>query len=486
MTAFSTLFSAHIKNKNIRTYPLAQYCGIDRSNMYKLINGKRNPSSESVVQKMADFMKLTPLERKELLEAYQITITGYETYYRRKNIEDLISDFSDDSDTFSGCTPNYLPTFNFPDTSENISLSGKLSLEKAIYSILAMEVQNPNGNIKLLLQPESGYFMDVLTSLGSHVSDLTVEHIICLNNTDNITADKRDYNLSCLQKIIPIYCSCHYEYVPLYYYDSILSHTSGFNLLSSMILTSEYALLFSPVLEYGILFTQGQNRDRFIKIFEKLKKETTPIVCKIDSLYTQLAFFNSLAFENNKGYSFQKLPCLIPLLPLSFPEKYLAKDLLNQPGFLDSITQYVRRTADILKSSVTQFSFTEDGVRSFLETGRIFEISDSVYRPIEYADRILMIRNLIGACKSEKYRMLRPHAPISSSNLCMYVTAHQGYLLFASADKNLVYLNLEEPSLLFAFFDYFESMDDTFYYSAEETVSILQKLIKTRLPSQPV
>lgn len=484
MTVFSTLFSAHIKNKNIRTYPLAQYCGVDRSNMYKLINGKRNPSSESIVQKMADFMKLTPSERKELLEAYQITITGYESYYRRRNVEELIVDFCDDSSAFSDYEPNYLSTFNLPEDSENISLSGKSALEQTIYSIISMEGQNPNGSIKLLLQPDSGYFMEVLTYLGGHVSDLKVEHIICLNNTDNITSDKRDYNLTCLQKIIPIYCSCHYEYVPLYYYDSILSHTSAFNLLSSMILTSKYALLFSPVLQYGILFTQRQKREHFAEIFDTLKKETTPIVCKIDSLYTQLAFFNNLAFEHNKGYSFQKLPCLMPLLPLSFPEKYLTKELLDEPGFIDSINQYVRRTADIFKTSATQFFFTEDGIRSFLETGRIFEISDSVYRPIEYSDRLLMMRNLISACKTDKYRMLRPDAPITSSNLCLYVTAHQGYLLFASADKNLVYLNLEEPSLLYAFYDYLESLDDTFYYSTEETTAILQKMIKANLPSK--
>lgn len=41
MSDFSQLLSCHIHSKDIKTYALAQYCGLDRSNMYKIINGKK-------------------------------------------------------------------------------------------------------------------------------------------------------------------------------------------------------------------------------------------------------------------------------------------------------------------------------------------------------------------------------------------------------------------------------------------------------------
>lgn len=63
---------------------MVQYCKLDRSTMYKIINGKRNPSSFELVQKMADFMCLTPAESKEFFKAYRISLIGRETYYRRK------------------------------------------------------------------------------------------------------------------------------------------------------------------------------------------------------------------------------------------------------------------------------------------------------------------------------------------------------------------------------------------------------------------
>ena len=51
MPDFATLLSEHIHNKNIKTYALAQYCNLDRSNMYKIIKGQRKPSSLEMVEK---------------------------------------------------------------------------------------------------------------------------------------------------------------------------------------------------------------------------------------------------------------------------------------------------------------------------------------------------------------------------------------------------------------------------------------------------
>ena len=45
MTSFSALLSALVEQKNIQIYPLTQYCSLDRSTMYKYLNGKRLPPS---------------------------------------------------------------------------------------------------------------------------------------------------------------------------------------------------------------------------------------------------------------------------------------------------------------------------------------------------------------------------------------------------------------------------------------------------------
>lgn len=42
------------ETEKIQTYRLAQYCGYDRGNMYKIINGKRNPPGKEFVEKWPD------------------------------------------------------------------------------------------------------------------------------------------------------------------------------------------------------------------------------------------------------------------------------------------------------------------------------------------------------------------------------------------------------------------------------------------------
>ena len=70
MSEFSDLLSSYIDEKEIKVYSLLEYCNLDRSTMYKIINGKRNPTSEAVFQKIAEFLHLTPVEYRKFKEAY--------------------------------------------------------------------------------------------------------------------------------------------------------------------------------------------------------------------------------------------------------------------------------------------------------------------------------------------------------------------------------------------------------------------------------
>ena len=66
MSVFSDTLTRYIEHKNIKVFSLAKYCDLDRSTMYKILNGKRNPPSPEVFEKMTQFMHLTPIEYKLL------------------------------------------------------------------------------------------------------------------------------------------------------------------------------------------------------------------------------------------------------------------------------------------------------------------------------------------------------------------------------------------------------------------------------------
>ena len=70
MSAFSDTLSQFIDDKKIKVYSMAKYCDTDRSTMYKFISGKRNPPSDEIIKKMAQFMHLSPMEWQKFKESW--------------------------------------------------------------------------------------------------------------------------------------------------------------------------------------------------------------------------------------------------------------------------------------------------------------------------------------------------------------------------------------------------------------------------------
>lgn len=48
MSVFSDLLEQYIKEKEIKIYSMAAACQIDRSMLYRIISGKRNPPSSEI------------------------------------------------------------------------------------------------------------------------------------------------------------------------------------------------------------------------------------------------------------------------------------------------------------------------------------------------------------------------------------------------------------------------------------------------------
>lgn len=481
MTPFSSVLEFYMREKNIKTYAIAQFCGIDRSNMYKMINGKRNPVSEELVEQIAEYMRLKPMERNHLVEAYQITVMGYDTYHRRKSVEDFLMSFSKH---FLEMEEKRLPreyvTINVNEQklkSWQGSMIKDRELKNLISNVLDIEIKRPSGKIYLMMQPEGEYVMDILALAGTKGKDLTIEHIFCLSNTNDIAAGKKDYNLWCLKNILPMFVQCVCDYQPYCYYDNIVSHNNRFNLLSSMIVTSEYVILFSMEEKYGTLLLEKDAIQYFQQLFQTLKRDTSLIACKMDSLEKQLNSFESIDFYN-KGIGFQPESCLIPMLPPTFVEKYMEKNLLLRQAVKERVCQYICHAHQVLETSKATFIFTEEGIQRFVNTGRITELPESIYRPLEYKDCLLLVRRLIKECESGRYRMLRPDAPVSDIGICVYSAAKEGYLLLQGARKDRIFLELHESGLLYAFQDYFDALNEKYFYSKSEAIDILKGLEK--------
>lgn len=483
MTPFSAVLEFYMKEKDIRTYSIAKFCGVDRSNMYKMINGKRNPTSEEMVGRIAEYMRLKPAEKEHLLEAYQITVMGFDTYHRRKNVQDFLLSFAGNAaDMQKKPAGKEYATVNV-DEQELKRWQGVVARDRQLQylmtGVLNIEMRKMEGKISLLMQPENRLVMELLVFAGARKENLCIEHIFCMSNTDDIIADKSNYNLNCLKQILPLFSQCICDYKPYCYYDNIVSHNNRFNFLSSMILTSEYAVVFSMEENYGMLLSDKDTIQHFQRLFQSLKEDAALMALKMDSLEKQLKTFQSMNFMDS-GVGYQPESCLIPLIPAAFLDKYLNSRFKAVPLLRENVLQYMEESGKTMEESKSTFIFSETGIGRFAETGRISELPESVYYPLEYNDRMVLIRRLIRECEKGKYQMLKAEAPISETNICLYSGMRQGYLQTPAAQGGHLFLELRELGLLQAFRDYFESLDRKYFYSPQEAADRLRKMLSVR------
>lgn len=475
MTEFSYVLSRHVHGKNIKTYALAQYCGLDRSNMYKIINGKRKPTSLEMVHKMAKFMHLSPAEEQELEEAYQITLAGYDNYYRRKDVMNFFTEFN-----FSTAA---LPSFiygaeQFLDHRETSLLNSPSEVKQALFHIISAEMsRKTDGHIQLLIQPDASFLINLISAESQTDMCIHIEHIICLNNNAETTQSHKNYNLNCLKQILPLYGCCR-NYECFYYYDDVSARTGQMTLFPYMVITSQYVCLLTAGLDRGYIMQSAQSRKMFTEIFAEYRRVSTILLNQISSILEQLAYAETLLRECGNVFCFQMTPCFTPFITLPMAEKYITLDTPGRSVFIERFQEYIKQMNLWYEQGKAVCIFSYDGVKRFMETGKIDEYPENVYQSFDMHDRVYMVKKLILSCRNLHYRMLKDSIGNPEHELYLFVNQQNGYLMFSSPyNKQPVYLNIEEPGLLFTFYDFCENLEDDMFYTPEETEAMLTGLM---------
>ena len=84
MTSFHDLLVRYINERKVAVARMAEYCGLERSSLYRILRGQRTPANEELVRQMAAYLCLNPAEEDDLLLAYRVELIGYEKYSRRQ------------------------------------------------------------------------------------------------------------------------------------------------------------------------------------------------------------------------------------------------------------------------------------------------------------------------------------------------------------------------------------------------------------------
>ena len=176
MSEFSERCRQLLINSGSNVYQMAKHSSLDKTSIQRMVTGKRLPSLD-FVKDFCSYLRISPIEKKELLELYEIEKVGKSEYMSRCYIKSLIESLS----------------FLDEENKKNISFSETLdyyepfspvpNVENKILSILQSELKNNNKPEILFNLPTSyRYIFFILKGLfADFKGEASVKHLITLN-----------------------------------------------------------------------------------------------------------------------------------------------------------------------------------------------------------------------------------------------------------------------------------------------------------------
>jgi len=482
MSHLSRALKAHIGKLNITIQALSKSSGVERSFLHHILTGKRIPANKDILENIIKALTLTPAQSEELRQLYSIDRLGSDVYKRILSVKNIIENFKD----ISSPLIKSMYQHDFSCFSQSTVFSGSQNVNTVLKAVLENEAAKKNGYIKMIVQPDYRFLLELLQTLGSCNTALKIEHIFCFSK-DFRENDENTYNLKCLETVIPLLFSCrHYDaYI---YYGEINTSFQNICVFPYMVLTSDKVIGLSPDYSQATLFLDNKFHSIYLQTYQNLLSCCFPLTEKVINpldVYTRYTGTNKSAEELkniNITHSLYSQPCFMYFATQGLLEKYIA-DIPIKKEIIDFILRQGKNYKEKLANDFECCSyFTREGLDYFFKTGRIVELPDAFYTPLDKKDCLILIKLLYENMKNTSYRahIINTDRFHVSGNIV--VSALEGsYIIFIythllSGDK--YHLVFNEPSISSSFSSFLAYLkDSTLVYTEQKTLEILDARI---------
>lgn len=483
MTGFSEKLKQYMKKKNITAYDLSQSSNISVMEIYKICQGECLPENREIVEALSDILGMSPFDKKQLLESYEISRNGKEDYCEKKYLLKFFQKLvlRNDMERQERIGQGEVQE-SIKDSGEIIY--GKQNIDKFIQILLEQEKKKEETEIYLLCQPEYEYLYQILAIYSEEIR-LKISHILCLNGGKGAEAKK--YNLQCLLRIQPlILCDCDYEV--FYYYDNLEAHFHNLNLFPYLIIIGEHVLQISGDYHCAVYDQGGEAKHFFMEIFENYQKKVAPMFIMKPGVNDIVNTYNKVIDEKICGVLPVKKQLIFSSMlgsvatPLEVSMKYFA--LEGKKG--KQARAFLRRNKELedeMLQTTMEYKgfFKESWVHEYMETGYLVDPYYKYCRRPPLESRILVIETAIQQIQEGKimHYMLKPDAFIMPDDL--YISCYdniQMSMLFRKNSHEFCFLLLYERSIADAFFHFIDTLDQSsMVYDTEETLRRMENIV---------
>lgn len=487
MSVFAKKLKYFIEKSGQTIYSVSLTSGVERTMLHKMIKGDRIPSNKDIVLSIARTLLLSPSDTNDLLTAYEMSHRGEAAYRQLQHVQQLLLDCVKPSLLNIRSAPPENLFCNLKNIISEQHASTQIIKEKPhinqlVRTMLEMELQKPDGNVCLIAQPNYQYLYESLASMTRFSPSAKIQNIICFDGGSN---DDDCYNLHCLEKLLPTLLACP-SFEARCYYDHVSSIFNEWSLFPCMLLTSDYVLCFSSDASQALLYDDAKVNSFMQQFFKKKLSYTTPVCHSLKTSFQNYMESVLMAEDTispgSHIYTILYQPCITPFIDRDIILKHL-----NMKYFSDEMLQRIIAHFEMLKNQKTVINscFTKEGMELFLTTGRLTEIPDQFYRPLDMKSRQRVMHNMMQAAE---HGIFIPHIIDTTKfnlprELSVEALSPTQIILYLYAENDIAFsLSINEPGLLHAFYQFLEYVHTSrLVYSSKQTLAILQELEGTCL-----
>jgi len=169
--------------------------------------------------------------------------------------------------------------------------------------------------------------------------------------------------------------------------------------------------------------------------------------------------------------------CLTPFITKDILLDRFNHDLPQSDYMITSLAAIFAKNKTRISHDNFRIYFTERGALHFAETGLIEEFPDEFYHPFTISQRIYLLKKIQMCCEKDFYRILREPLRQLPENLHLCVRENDCELTYNTNNGKTVFLIICENQLFEIFNDYLSNMDESNYYTPQEAIAILQRII---------
>lgn len=481
MNSFGNLLRIFIEKSGYTNYKIAQKASVNRTTLQKILSGERKPS-DTIYNRILPFLKLTPLEKAQLSEAFEICLIGNDIFERRTYVRKLLEKIPDIS------VPPSLERHNetadvalSPTVHDSALFYGTFTIHHFLSQFVQKECSEISPCIRINAPADSSLFSSLISEnmdlLCSH--SVTIQHLTCFLRSEDQTGSPI-FNLQVLENIIPFLPLTSLNYQVHYYYKNNQNEADyRQTAFPYYILFSNLAVLLSSDYSTALCLSTPEMIIHMENHFNAALTNSMSFTTTFQDPQDVLLHLMEMDLNDLPFYSLEFQPCLTTYLTDKIIQAQIRPDIENG----DALSKMVLSRAQQLKKLTSHISiFSKSGLIDFATTGQMRDLPAEYTYPFSLRNRIIILESLYQDILTNQhtYCMINPLVfPISKNLICLF---HQDSSLdfgyFSGNNGGYNCLRINERTLIETFDDFFKYLQSSsLICSKEETLTTIRNCL---------